>query len=85
MNDLKWSVQLCFVSTSSTVFKHVRSYCGELNVNLVLLSLVHLYLCHLFLSINGLLFVTIQWLCVEFVIFVFSYKLCTHGNNIYLV
>ena len=48
---------LCFVSTSSTVCMHVRSYCGELNVNLVLLSLVHLYLCHL--SLNGVLFVAI--------------------------
>ena len=58
MNDLKWSVELCFVSTSSTVCIHVRSYCGELNVNLVLLSLVHLYLCHLFS--NDLLFVFID-------------------------
>ena len=56
MNDLKWSVVLCFVSTSSTVCIHVRSYCGELNVNLVLLSLVHL--CHL--SLNGVLFVAME-------------------------
>ena len=60
MNDLKWSVVLYFVSTSSTVCMHVRSFCRALNVNLVLLSLVHLYLCHLSLSINGLLFVTID-------------------------
>ena len=46
------------MSTSSTVCIHVRSYCGELNVNLVLLSLVHLYLCHLFS--NDLLFVSID-------------------------
>ena len=58
MNDLKWSVILCFVSTSSTVCICIRSYCGELNVNLVLSSLVHLYLCHL--SLNGLLFVAIE-------------------------
>ena len=57
MNGLKWSVVLCFVSTSSTVCIHVRSHYGELNVNLVLLSLVLLYLCHL--SLNGVLFVTI--------------------------
>ena len=34
MNDLKWSVVLCFVLTSSTVCIHVRSYCREQNVNL---------------------------------------------------
>ena len=45
------------MSTSSTVYMCIRSHCGELNVNLVLLSLVHLYLCHL--SLNGVLFVTI--------------------------
>ena len=54
MNDLKWSVVLCYVSTSNTVCIHVRSDYGGLNVNLVILSLVHLYLCHL--SLNGLLF-----------------------------
>ena len=32
-------------------------------MNLVLSSLVHLYLCHL--SLNGVLFVAIEELCVE--------------------
>ena len=42
---------LCSVLCSiSTVCIHVRSYCGELNVNLVLLSLVHFFLCHLSLN-----------------------------------
>ena len=46
------------MSSSSTECICIKSYCGELNVNLVLLSLVHLYLCHL--SLNGLLFVAIE-------------------------
>ena len=47
------------MSTSSTVCIHVRSYCGEVNVNFILLSLVHLYLiCHL--SLIGVLVVVIE-------------------------
>ena len=87
MNDLKWSVVLCFVSTSSTVCIHVRSYCGELNVNLVLLSLVHLYLCHL--SSNVVL--SIEYLCVQSYLkqlnlyHTFSYKLFIVMNQIYFL
>ena len=57
MNDLKWSVELCFVSTSSTLCMHVRSYCGERNVKYSYHLYIRMYLCHL--SLNGVLFVAI--------------------------
>ena len=57
MNDLKWSVVLCFVSTSSTVCMHIRSYCREQNVKYSYHLYICMYLCHL--SLNGVLFVAI--------------------------
>ena len=75
MNDLKWSVACALCQHQ--VLCVCMSYCGELNVNLVLFyHLYILYLCHL--SLNKVLFVAIKLSSCVFnlilqIRFIFSY------------